>query len=277
MPAVYGDDIAVELEHIVFIVEVDEDLIDLSIKTPEFLDDTQWRKDEEARRAHQHEGGHDHMNRKEEKQGKEIFGSTVPEPPKAKSFGEEDMLQISHITCRKEKQIVVDREKMVLFRSSRPLLGQSVEHFADGRDAVYFGDDIEGAGGVEYEMWRGLQCVKLLEYSSDHAVPTVDDDVAVLFDGVFMDQLRLHDRIDLQGFMLYLFADGEEFQWYLPRGRHRLLLHKNIVEFFLFFLFLCILDLFDAASSIGVSQVTSAPVVVYTDIDLLDERFIVEF
>ena len=141
--------------------------------------------------------------------GKHVFGHTVPEPPKPQGFGEENVLQVTHVARREEKELVIEFEDVVLLCRRRGTLGKYIEDTADGRCLVDLGDDIERACGVEDEDRLVLQRMELFEHTPDGTVSAVDDDVVVAFDVVMFRQLRCIDMIDGEPVVCQHFADGE--------------------------------------------------------------------
>ncbi len=124
MVAVNGDNISIKLKHIVIIVKIDGYIIHFTIKTSESFDETHRRKDKKSLRAKEHKGGHNHMDRKEEKGSKQIFGYTMFQPPETQCFGEKDMLEITHIACREEKDIIIEPKEVMFFDFDRLTVGK---------------------------------------------------------------------------------------------------------------------------------------------------------
>ena len=86
---------------------------------------------------------------KEKKGSKNIFGDTVFQPAETKGFGEKNMLQITHITGRKKKDIIIEPEEVMFFNLEWFVTGNFFEDFIDRGYAVDFGNNIEGASGIE--------------------------------------------------------------------------------------------------------------------------------
>ncbi len=154
MATVNGDNISIELNHIVFIVKIDGDIIYFTIKTPEFLDETHRRKDKKTLGAEEHKRGHSEMYGKEEEGGKQIFANAMFQPSEAQRFREKDMLEVTHIACRKEKDIIIEPEEVVFFDFEWFITGNFFQYLIDRRDTVNLGNNIERSGRVEDKSGR---------------------------------------------------------------------------------------------------------------------------
>jgi len=125
------DNITVEFEHIVFVVQIDRHFSHFPVEASKFLDDAQWGEDEKTFGAHQHEWCHNEVGRQEKNSRKNIFAYPVFEPAKAECFGEKDMLQIAHVSGRKEKDVIVESEQVVLFDPEFSLVSKLLENPVD--------------------------------------------------------------------------------------------------------------------------------------------------
>ena len=204
------DDVAVEFYHVVVIVQVEVDLPDFPVETSELFDETQRGKNEEPCTAHQHEWGHDDMHREKKDYGEDVFEHTMLQPSETQGFRKENMLQISHVPGREEKEFLIHFKQMVFLCSQCFSPGQLVQHRTDLRGPVYFGDHIERTGRVEDEGRHSVQTVQLVEDTPDRSVTAVDDDVVVPFNIVMFLQGGECNGIDIQIFMFSFFADRKD-------------------------------------------------------------------
>ncbi|BAF71942.1 hypothetical protein SUN_0985 [Sulfurovum sp. NBC37-1] len=198
MPSFDIYDVTIEFDHIVVIVKVYIDLMYLTVKTPEFFDETRRSKDEETCTTHQHERCHDEMYGEEEDHGEDVFGHTVFEPAETKSLREEDMLQVTHVPGREEEKFVIHFKEVVFLCSGCFAFGEPVEYGTDLWSPVYPGDYVEGTGRVENEGGHTVQAVNLVQYTPDGSVSAVDDDVVILLEIMVLAQFGGLDGSDGQ-------------------------------------------------------------------------------
>ena len=218
MPSFDIDDVPVKLDHIVFVVKIDVDLLYFTVKTSELFYETQRSEDEETGPAHQHERGHNDMGGEKKECGKDVFEYAMSEPTEPEGLREEDMLQVSHVPCREEKKLVIHLEEVV-FLCFGSLSGSEL-----CKHCVYFGctvdlrNNIEGARRIEDEYGHGVQGVKLSEYPPDGPVTAVDDDIVVGFDIVPFMQRCGFNRGYVKMLMRKCPAYGEYLHHYPCRG-----------------------------------------------------------
>ena len=212
VPSFDIDDVPVKLDHVVVIVQVDVDLLYFTVKTSELPDETQGGEYEKTGFAHQHEGCHNEMDRKKKDHGKDVFEYPVFEPSETQSLGEENMLEVSHVPGREEKEFVIHFEEVVFPGFWCRTFCNLFEYFFYFGCTVDLGYDIEGTCRVQYEDGQGFKVVQLFEHPPDRSVTTVDDNVTVLLYVVMFTECRGIDRSDIQPVIVECFTDGQDLQ-----------------------------------------------------------------
>jgi len=205
------DDVSVQLQHIVCIVQVDVDLFgDFTVERSEFFNGSGRGEDEESGLTYEHERCHDEVNRQEEKDGKYVFEYTLFQVTETKGFREEDMLQVSHVSCGKEEELFIESEEMMLLYFGVFPLCEQVKYLSYLRGTVDLGDHVERAGRVENECWNVFQRMQLFQYTPDGTVPTVDDNIVIILNIVVFWERGCIDGSNVQILMFQGFSYGKK-------------------------------------------------------------------